>query len=405
MATKKSYAATPTEDEIIISASVHEKNGKLYAVASYKDRDTQKRKQKWLSLGLPAGAAQKTIEAQKRRVLTKFEEDYQLVIDGKRDGDNFKFISFANAWLDDVQRHRVQESTLLGYQSMLNKKVKAFFGEDIVLSSCKPRLIERFYDYLRDDGCSETTILHYHNFLHLIFQYAFKQEIIEKNPLNHVDKPRPKKFIGEFYSVAEANEVLEKAKEDAIYIPIVFGLLCGLRRSESVGMRWSDIDFEAHEMHIRRKALNIDGQVKFYNTLKTDSSRRTLPLFPQVEEILKKHQQQQEEYRQLFGNSYSTEYLDSICVDPLGNILDPDYVSEHFPRFTKKHNLKNVRFHDLRHTCASLLVSKNINMKIIQAWLGHSTMAVTADIYSHLDSSAKRKASEALAQLFDLDDE
>ena len=403
MANRSTYTSPYEDNEFILSASVQPKHDKLYAVVCYKERDTQKRKQKWLRLGLPVGANPKAIEAQKRRVLTKFEEDYQLILEGKEDPKNFKLISFASVWLDNVQSHRVQDSTLEGYKKLLNGKIKTFFGEEVTLADCRPRLMERFYDYLRKEGCSETTILHYHNFLHLVFQYAFKQEIMEKNPINHVERPRPQKYVGEFYSVSEANEVLEKAKDDPIYIPIVLGMLCGLRRSESVALRWSDINFDTHEMHIRQKVLeDKSGVVTFYNVLKNDSSRRTLPLVPQVEEILKKHQEQQQEYRKLFGNSYSKEYLDRVCVDPLGMLLKPSYVSAHFPVFIKRNQLKEVRFHDLRHTCASLLLSQNVNMKIIQAWLGHSTMAITADIYSHLDASAKLKASEALAKLFDL---
>lgn len=401
--TTSRIASPPYEDEeFILSASIHEKRGRLYAVVSYKERDTLKRKQKWISLGLPVGTNPKTIEAQKRRVLTKFEEDYQLVLAGKEDPRSFKLVSFANTWLTNVKAHRIQESTLQGYDLLLNHKIKDFFGDDVSLADCKPRLIERFYDYLRQEGCSEASILHYHNFLHLVFQYAVKQEFIDKNPIDRVDRPKPPKFVGEFYSAPEANEVLEKAKDDIIYIPIVLGMLCGLRRSESVGLRWEDVDFEKKEMRIRQKAIDINSEVKFYNVLKNDSSRRTLPLIPQVADILQKHQQQQAEYQRLFGNSYCHDYDERVCVDPLGKILSPDYISAHFPVFIRNNKLKPVRFHDLRHTCASLLLSQNINMKIIQAWLGHSTMAITADIYSHLDASAKMQASEALAQLFDL---
>ncbi len=141
-----------------------------------------------------------------------------------------------------------------------------------------------------------------------------------------------------------------------------------------------------------------------YDTMKNKSSRRTKPLIPAVEKILLEHKAKQEEYMKLFGNSYSKEYLDYVCVDPLGNLLKPDFVTEHFGHLLKENNLKKIRFHDLSHTCASLLLANGISMKQIQEWLGHSDFSTTANLYVHLEYDTKLQSAEMMAKVIGNED-
>lgn len=134
--------------------------------------------------------------------------------------------------------------------------------------------------------------------------------------------------------------------------------------------------------------------------LKNKSSFRTLPLIPVVEKLLREEKEKQEMYRRLFKKSYCRDYLEYICVDQCGKILRPNYVTEHFSWIIKKYDLRKIRFHDLRHTCASLLLSNGISMKQIQLWLGHSTFSTTADIYAHLDFSAQEQSASAMSGMF-----
>ena len=171
--------------------------------------------------------------------------------------------------------------------------MKKYFGEKITLADCKPRLIYGFYEYLREDGDSEQTVLHYHNLLHTAFEYAIRQEIIEYNPMDRVERPQVKKFVGGFYSVDEVKELLEKAKEDTIYIPIVLAVYGGLRRSEALGLSWSNIDFENDKIFIGQKMLEVvrDGKTEqiVSEEMKTESSRRSFKMIPEVKEILLAH--------------------------------------------------------------------------------------------------------------------
>lgn len=108
---------------------------------------------------------------------------------------------------------------------------------------------------------------------------------------------------------------------------------------------------------------------------------------------------QQDTYRRLCGKSYNREYLGYLCVDEIGNIIRPNYVSEQFPKLLEKNGLRPIRFHDLRHSCASLLLANGVPMKQIQEWLGHSTFSTTADIYAHLDYKSKEGSAGVIANV------
>ena len=386
-----------------VSGSVQEKRGKLYLVVSYKDSVTQKHKTKWMALGLPVGAPRSAISKAEREAKNKFESEYRRFLEGYDDPKKYPLLYFLNDWLDKVHIRRIQESTYYGYKGRVNGKMKKYFGEKITLADCKPRLIYGFYEYLREDGDSEQTVLHYHNLLHTAFEYAIRQEIIEYNPMDRVERPQVKKFVGGFYSVDEVKELLEKAKEDTIYIPIVLAVYCGLRRSEALGLSWSNIDFENDKIFIGQKMLEVvrDGKTEqiVSEEMKTESSRRSFKMIPEVKEILLAHKAQQEVYRHQFRKAYSKKHLDMVCVNPLGELIKPSYVTAHFPVLLERSGLRSIRFHDLRHTCASLLVSLNVNMKVIQRYLGHSNMSTTADIYSHLDANATGEAGMKLGKL------
>ena len=386
-----------------ISGSVQEKKGMLYLVISYKDTVTQKNKVKWMKLGLPVGSAKSLVNKAVRDAKNKFEGEYKRYLEGYDDPAKYPLLQFINDWLDKVHIHKIQESTYYGYKGRVNGQMKKYFDEKITLADCKPRLIHGFYDYLREEGDNEQTVLHYHNLLHTAFEYAIRQEILEYNPMNKVERPQVKKFVGGFYSVDEVKTLLECAKDDLIYIPIVLAVYCGLRRSEVLGLSWSNIDFENDKILIGQKSLEVVRNGKMVqiisDEMKTESSRRSFKMIPELKEILLAHKERQELYRQEFRKSYNKKYLDMVCVNPLGDLIKPSYITAHFPKLLEKNGLRNIRFHDLRHTCASLLVSLEVNMKVIQKYLGHSNMSTTADIYSHLDVNATGDAGMKLGKL------
>lgn len=197
--------------------------------------------------------------------------------------------------------------------------------------------------------------------------------------------------------------MMEAAKGERLFLPVILAAYYGLRRSEVVGLRWSNIDFENKRIYIRNKASEVKENGKLQTVItdemKTESSKRALPLLPEVENILREHRELQDTYRRLYRRDYAKEYLDMVCVDPLGNLIRPNYISERFPKMLKKNGLPRIRFHDLRHSCASMLIAHKAGMKQVQMWMGHSSITTTMDTYGHLDDSAKVELGETMASL------
>ena len=399
----------PKKNKLTLAGSVQAKKGHLYLVYNHFNPRTRETKPTWKAMKLDEGEKKSVIEKKKRELLQDLEEKEFRLRNGYDDPDCYPMIAFINDWLDEVQCYKIQRSTLIGYKRLLNGKIAEYFGEKFTLGDVKKSAIEDFYNHLRKEGDSERTILHYGALLTTAFEYAVRREIFDVNPMIRVERPKPEKFTGKFYKEDELRLLLHLAEDDPIYIPIVLAAYYGLRRSEAVGLSWDNIDFDEKLISIRRKAIeaseNGKKKVIISDTMKNESSERTLPLIPEVEEILLRHRAKIEENRSLFRKGYCRDHLDMVCVNPVGELLRPDYITTHFSQLLKKYGLRKMRFHDLRHTCASLLLSRSVNMKVIQMWLGHSSMKTTSDIYAHLDISAKNEAAAILEKLLRVRDD
>ena len=249
------------------------------------------------------------------------------------------------------------------------------------------------------------TVIHYHAILRKAMQVAVKKDIIKKNPVDKVQRPKKNTFHGNFYNENEMMVLFDAISGDPLELCVKIAAYYGLRRSEVLGLKWDAIDMERKTISVNHKVIEAEVDGKFVpvgeDVLKTKSSFRTLPLIPAVEQLLLEEKEKQEMYRRLFKKSYCRDYLDYICVDQSGKLLRPNYVTEHFSWIIEKYGLRKIRFHDLRHTCASLLLSSGtVTMKDIQIWLGHSTFSTTADIYAHLDYSSQEKSANVMGEMF-----
>lgn len=160
------------------------------------------------------------------------------------------------------------------------------------------------------------------------------------------------------------------------------------------------MDFEQNTLTICHTVVqcNIDGKRELIaaDTTKTKSSMRTLPLVPFVRERLLAFREEQKENRRLCGKCYNTKYLEYICVNEIGDLIKPSYVTEQFPKLLDKYEMRRIRYHDLLHSCASLLLKNGVQMKEIQDWLGHSDFSTTANTYAHLDYASKLTSADAM---------
>ena len=148
--------------------------------------------------------------------------------------------------------------------------------------------------------------------------------------------------------------------------------------------------------------MTLDGKVQLVaaDTTKTKSSLRTLPLVPFVKERLLVLKKEQENNRRLCGRSYHKQFAGYVCINEMGDLIKPHYVTEQFPKLLDANGLRRIRFHDLRHSCASRMLANGVPMKQIQDWLGHSDFSTTANIYAHLDKSKKQESADVISSIF-----
>ncbi len=379
------------KEYIMVAGHVREKKGYFYAVLNYTDAFGN-RKTKWISTGLPVKGNKKKAEAFLQ------EQRLQFVADAPA-SDDMLFADFMEQWLA-VVKTSISVATYSSYCVSVKKVIVPYFREKkITLKSLTAKDIQDFY-LKQLERISASSVIRYHANIHKALKYAVKLDLIPGNPADKVERPKKEKFTASFYDADEINRLFEISKGTKLEIPILLGAFYGMRRSEAIGLKWDAVDFEHDTITIKHTVTEVDLEGKrvliAQDTTKTKSSRRTLPLVPFVKERLLRLQEEQEENRRLCGNCYNREYDGYICVNEIGDLIKPEYVSSTFAAFLEENGMRRIRFHDLRHSCASLMLSSGVSMKQIQEWLGHSDFSTTANIYAHLEYSSKISSADAM---------
>ena len=384
----------------MVAGHLQEKNGMFYVVLNYRD-ENGKRKTPWISTNLPVKGNKKRAENFMMDVRRNFVPPNVQRIEEReamQKGD-ILFTDFLLKWLR-VAKSTVKLTTYASYEMMATKIIIPYFQIlNIKLKELTTEDIQDFYS-AQLERVSANTVIHYHAVIHRALKYAVKIKTIQSNPAVNVERPRKEKFIGSFYDKKEINTLFDIIQSHPLEVAIKLAAFYGLRREEIIGLKWTAIDFENNTLTIQHTVTecNLDGKhiEVASDTAKTDSSLRTMPLVTNFREMLLAKKEKQEHYRKLCGRSYCKEYLDYIFVNEMGERWKPRYLSDGFKRILEQNGLRRIRFHDLRHTCASLLLANNVPMKKIQEWLGHSDFSTTANIYAHLDFQSKISSAEAM---------
>ena len=316
---------------------------------------------------------------------------------------NILFGEYMKDWLNRI-KHSVEITTYASYKNKVDVISKYFNDLNIKLCDLKRADIKTFYQYLlTEKNIKPQTVKRYHANIHKALKEAIELELISINPSDNICLEKSEQFIASFYNQQELETLFETAKDSIIEAHILLASYYGLRREEVCALKFSAIDFANHSLTISHTVTHCNLNGKYIlvkkNRTKNSSSYRTLPLIPRIEKLLLKLKQRDEENKKKFGNSYKNKE-GYILVDEEGKLILPDRVSKTFRQLIKNNNLKKIRFHDLRHSCASLLLANGINMKEIQQWLGHSSWNTTANIYSHLESNSKQNSANVISDLF-----
>lgn len=358
------------------------KRGNTYSIVYYIGKDENgKWIQKWES-----GFKRKTdADRALRHRIEEIEKSYS------RSLNRASLSSFLDYWLQDYCIPNLARNTVNGYRVNIEKHINPYIG-DIALYQLKPENIEALYQQLRKDGLSETSIRYVHNVLNSALNYAVKRLIIMHNVLNFVTAPKRDRFNATTLTADEALILINACVGTEIYLPVLLAVLTGLRRGEVLGLSWSDIDFNSNTLTVNRTATYYKNEL-YLSDPKTNSSKRSLILPNLLSDKLL-------ELSNVPINKDLNPY-ELVCCRSNGKPISSAILNKQYKKVLSENGLPNIRFHDLRHTYATLMLKQQISAKIVSSILGHSSIGITLDTYSHVITEMQLPAINAIDNLFD----
>ncbi|EGK10195.1 phage integrase family site-specific recombinase [Desmospora sp. 8437] len=308
---------------------------------------------------------------------------------------------YLNRWLKDYAELNTAPRTYQGYEYMITQHIIPQIG-DIPMDKLKPMHIQGYYSEKlakgRKDGSgglSPRSVLHHHRILHQALDQAVKWQVIPMNPAKSVTPPKPQRKQINTLSREQVHQLLSATKNTPYYEQIFFAINTGMRRGEIFGLRWKDVDFANRTISVRQTIQRIKNKgLVFRDTTKTDGSRRSIAVSDSVIHMLNRIKKRQAQEKISCGPLYQDH--DLIFANSDGTPINIDYLSREFGRLIKRMKLPHIRFHDLRHTHATLLLQQGEHPKVVSERLGHSTITITMDTYSHVMPNMQKEAAQKL---------
>lgn len=307
---------------------------------------------------------------------------------------------YLEQWLKDYAQTNTPPATFAMYRTMVHAHIIPALGS-LPLAKLRPQAIQHLYNALlehgRTDGkggLSPKSVLHVHRILREALQQAVEWQLLTANPANATRPPRPTQTEIPMLSPEVLQGLLEAAGKTRLYALIYLAMMTGLRRGELLGLRWEDVDIERRTLAVRQALQRLTGQGITFRVPKTRSSQRSVALSPETVRTLRAHRQHQLEERLLLGPGYQDHGL--VFTTPLGIPLDPANLRRAWEGIVKTAGTIDVRFHDLRHAHATLLLLQGTHPKVVSERLGHSSVRITLDTYSHVLPGLQAEAAANL---------
>lgn len=351
-----------------------EKNG-TYTYCVYVGTDTEGKKKYKRKRGFKT---RKECEAALAEVINQIEKGTLVA------NEKMLVKEYMEYWLETYPKNHCQPSTYKRYKEFLNDIIK-YIGSH-KLSKLNPLIIQKFYEDLNNErNLSNNTIIKIHRMFHLALKHAQKWQLIHLNPCDLVTPPKIIKAEMKYWQPDEISFYLEMIdKNEILYKPTFLAVHTGLRVGELCALQWEDIDLINGTIRVNKTLQRVNGKL-ILKQPKTKNSNRIVTLLSSTIKFLKDLKKEAMEHKLKYGIEMS--YV--LCWED-GRPLDPHYVSQKFPKLLEKYNLPKIRFHDLRHTHATLLLKLGTSPKIISERLGHSTVSFTLDTYSHVNVDMQR---------------
>lgn len=347
------------------------------------DPQTGKRRRKWLYADDRSTVKRMANQLEEKIASGNYVEPSKLTVEG-----------YLLQWFDDYCSE-LASTTQEGYMNYIKGHIIPFMGKK-KLQKVKPVDIQRFYNSEYEKGYSGTTVLQIHRILSRAFKEAMINNLIENNPMLKVKAPKKADFEPTVYDEEQFNELLNSVAGTNDEVPILLAGMLGLRRGEVLGLRWQDIDFDQKTISIIQTVTFANGKIEF-GPPKTKKSRRTIAAPEGLLKVLEKHYVRQAEQRLKTGPKYKNH--DLVYCRENGEPVNPRTFSRYFKDLLKKYNFPHIRFHDLRHFNATMMLKYGIDVKIASERLGHSTTDTTQKIYQHVTKDMDLEAAKKLDKI------
>lgn len=370
------------------------KNSWTITIELPKDTKTNKRKQKYYTIRGSKKEAEKFLTEKLR------ELDTGLLISTNK----IRFDDYLDYWKDKTFEN-LEITTKEGYVQKIDKHIKPYLG-NIYIEDLKPLHLQNFYEEKlkngridKKGGLSPRTVLALHRIIHSALQQAVKWQLIIRNVAEAVEPPKAKKYKAKYLTDKQTEELINKAKGTDIYIPIMIAIYTGARRGEVLGLNWNNVNLEKGIIKIVDNLCTTKSGL-IVKEPKTGSGVRTIAISKTLVDILKRYKVKQIENKIKLGRLYQENNM--VCCYEDGRLFNPKRFSAKFHELLERNSLPIVRFHDLRHSHASLLVKLGIKPKVISERLGHSNIAITMDLYSHLYEEADMEVANKFDKLISI---
>lgn len=309
-------------------------------------------------------------------------DQYQGTLITERD---LKLKAYLDHWIEKVHRHTIRFSTYYNYRRMLDLHIIPALGH-IGVQKLTTQQLQAFYAQKLQEGLAPRSIRIMHAILHKAYKDALRSQppIVARNVVETVRPPRIAKAEARVLSKTQARALLNTVKGHRLEALITLALVTGMRRGELLGLQWTDINWQENSLTVRHTVDWLGGYGFWESEPKTERGRRTLPLPAVAIEALKEHRTRQLEERLKAGEAWQNR--DLVFPNGRGNYLQPTRMLRMFGEVLQAAGLPHMRFHELRHSAATLLLAMGVDARVIQEILGHSHISITLGIYGHVNA-------------------
>lgn len=304
---------------------------------------------------------------------------------------------FLGEWLTTVSSSS-SKSTYFTYAWTVQKRIIPYIGK-VNLMDLRPDRIQRFYNFLQKEGLSNHAVAVTHKTLRVAMNHAVKLRLIGRNPCSGTTPPKPQQTEMNFYDDRQVRSLLKTARdiEDKLYPLYYLAIHTGMRQAELIGLKWEDVNWSLSTIQVRRQVRHFKGASYAFLEPKSKSGSRSIIMGKQALEILVHHKKEQEPLINAAGENWTD--LDLVFPSGAGTPLTASNVRRAFRKLLATSGLPIIRFHDLRHTAASLMLNHGIPVLIVSKRLGHSKPSITLDVYGHLLPSKQEEAAQLMDKL------